>query len=203
MTIAFNPALMTAPQNSFLLQTQRFIQGLTQDDPISRMHLLSAQVSNAVAQPIWGGLGITLATGELSSNNAQIPVAGLATTTSIEGFTVYDQGINFIQVPGSSAPTVVGSQNVPVYAFGSKARIPLPLASGVLTSLEGGSIFTNPLYWDTVAFNITLTSNANTVALPAGVGVLAVNDNSRTISYDSTTQAVSWLEAQAAALLVL
>lgn len=203
MTIAFNPALMTAPQNSFLLQTQRFIQGLTQDDPISRMHLLSAQVSNAVAQPIWGGLGITLATGELSSNNAQIPVAGLATTTSIEGFTVYDQGINFIQVPGSSAPTVVGGQNVPVYAFGSKARIPLPLASGVLTSLEGGSIFTNPLYWDTVAFNITLTSNANTVALPAGVGVLAVNDNSRTISYDSTTQAVSWLEAQAAALLVL
>ncbi len=203
MTIAFNPALMTAPQNSFLLETQRFMQGLTQDDPVSRMHLLAAQVSTAVTQPVWGGLGVTLSTGSLSANNPMLMTAGLATTTSIEGFTVYDQGINYIQVPGSSAPTVVGGQDVPVYAFGSKARVPLPLASGVLTNLEDVSIFTSPLYWDTVAFNVTLTSNANTVALPAGVGCLAVNDNSRTISYNSTTQAVTWLEGQAAGLFVL
>ncbi|MHB8391451.1 MAG: hypothetical protein ACYDBH_18035 [Acidobacteriaceae bacterium] len=203
MTIAFNPALMTAPQNSFLLETQRFIQGLTQDDPISRMHLMAAQVVSTVAQPVWGGMGVTLLTGSLGNNNPMLTSAGLATTTSIQGFTVYDQGINYIQVPGSSAPTVVGGQDVPVYAFGSKARVPLPLASGVLTSLEDVSIFTSPLYWDTVAFNVTLTSSANTVALPAGVGVLAVNDTSRTISYDSTTQAVTWLEGQAAGLFVL
>lgn len=203
MTISFNPALMTAPQNSFLLETQRFIQGLTQDDPVSRMHLLAAKVASTVTQPVWGGMGVTLSTGSLSSNNGMLNVAAPATTTSIQGFTVFDQGINFIQVPGNAVPTVQAGQDVPVYAFGSKARIPLPLASGVLTSLEDASIFTSPLYWDTVAFNLTLTSNANTIALPAGVGVLAVNDNSRTISYNSGTQAVTWLEAQAAALLVL
>jgi hypothetical protein len=203
MTIAFNPALMTSPQNSFLLETQRFMQGMTQDDPISRMHLLSAQVSSAVTQPVWGGMGITLKTGSLSGNNPQLMTAGLATASSIQGFTVFDQGINFIQVPGSSAPIVSAGADVPVYAFGSKARVPLPLASGVLTSLEDVSIFTTPLYWDTVAFNVTLTSSSDTVALPAGVGVLAINDNSRTIAYNSTTQAVTWLEGQAAGLFVL
>jgi len=203
MTIAFNPALMTSPQNSFLLETQRFIQGMTQDDPISRMHLIAAQVSNAVTQPVWGGMGVTLSTGSLSANNPQLMAAGLATPTSIQGFTVYDQGINFIQVPGSSAPIVSAGADVPVYAFGSKARVPLPLAAGVLTSLEDVSIFKTPLYWDTVAFNVTLTSSANTVALPTDVAIFAINDNSRTISYNSTTQAVTWLEGQAAGLFVL
>lgn len=203
MTIAFNPSLMTAPQNSLLLETQRFIQGLTQDDPISRMHLMGAQVASSVTQPVWGGMGVTLLTGSLGNNNPMLMSAGLATTTSIQGFTVYDQGINYIQVPGSSAPTVVGGQDVPVYAFGSKARVPLPLASGVLDSLEEVSIFTSPLYWDTANFNLTLTSSSSTIELPSQVGVLAVSDTSRTISYDSTTQAVTWLEGQAAALLVL
>lgn len=203
MTVSFNPSLMTQPQNSVLLDSQRWIQGLTQDDPVSRMHLTAAQIASGVTQPVWGGMGVTLSTGSLSSNNAQLLSAGLATTTSIQGFTVFDQGINFIQVPGNNAPTLSAGMDAPVYAFGSKARLALPLASGVLASLEDANIFTSPIYWDTVAFNLTLTSNANTVALPAGVGVLAVNDNSRTISYNATTQAVTWLEGQAAALLVL
>lgn len=203
MTIAFNPSLMTAPQDSFLLETQRFIQGLTQDDPVSRMHLLAASVASNVTQPVWGGIGVSIATGSLTNNNPMLNSVAPASTTAIQGFTVFDQGIEYIQVPGNTVPTVSAGQSVPVYAFGSKARIPVPIASGVLDSLEEVSIFTSPLYWDTENFNLTLTSSSSTIELPSQVGVLAVNDTSRTISYDSTTQAVTWLEGQAAALLVL
>jgi hypothetical protein len=163
--ISFNPALMTQPQNSFQLETQGFIQGLTQDDPVSRMHLLAGIVAAAVSQPMWGGMGVSLDTPELSTDNRQGLSVGLASTT--------------------------------------KARVPVPLASGVITSLEGVSIATAPLYWDTVALNLTLTSSGNTVALPSDVKILAVSANSRVISYNSTTGAVTWLGNQAAALLVL
>ncbi|MGC9216182.1 hypothetical protein [Acidithiobacillus sp.] len=201
--VSFNPALMTQPQNSFQLETQGFIQGLTQDDPVSRMHLLTGIVLAAVTQPVWGGMGVTLATPELATDNRQGLGIGLATADAINGFTVFDQGINFIQTPGNTVPTVQAGMNAPVYAFGSKARVAVPLASGVLSSLAGVSIGTTPLYWDTANFNLTLTSSTTTIALPADVNILAVSENSRTISYNSTTGAVTWLGNQAAALLVL
>ncbi len=201
--ISFNPALMTQPQNSFQLETQGWIQGLTQDDPVSRMHLLTGIVAATVTQPVWGGMGVSLDTPQLSTDNRQGLSIGLASTTQINGFTVFDQGINFIQTPGNTVPTVTAGMNAPAYAFGSKARVPVPLATGVITSLEGVSIGTTPLYWDTANFNLTLTSSASTIALPNTVSILAVSANSRTISYNSSTSAVTWLGNQNAALLVL
>ncbi len=201
--ISFNPSLMTAAQNTFLLQTQGWVQGLTQDDPVSRMHLLSGIVAAAVTQPIWGGLGVTVENAGVSNDNRQGQSVSPASTTEIQGFTVFDQAINMIQVPGNTVPVSVAGQSVAIYLFGSKARVPVPLDSGALSALE--SAVTNvTLYWDTVNFALTNASGTNTIELPSTVQLLALNAaNSKIVSYNSTTGAVSWLENQPAALIQL
>lgn len=200
--ISFNPSLMTAAQNTFLLETQGWIQGLTQDDPVSRMHLLAGIVASTVTQPVWGGMGIAANTAELATDNRQGPSIALASTTQINGFTVFDQAINMIQTPGNTAPVSVAGQSVAFYLFGSKARIPLPLDSGVITNLENVSAST-PLFYDTATFSITNVSSSSTIALPATTQLLAVNANSKMVAYNSTTGAVSWLAGQSACLLQL
>ncbi len=197
--ISFNPALMTGAQNTFLLESQGWVQGLTQDDPVSRMYLSSGILDSGITQPVWGGMGIIVDTAQLATDNRQGPDLKLATSTSIQGFTVFDQATSMIQTPGNTVPTAVAGQNAAFYSFGSKARIPLPLASGIITALEGVPINTQ-LYWDPVNFNITTTSTSN-IALPAGVLLLAVNANSKTVSYSGGV--VSWLEGQNACLIQL
>lgn len=200
--ISFNPSLTTQPQNSFQLQTQGFIQGLTQDDPISRMRLLAGQVGSGVTQPVWGGMGVAVNVGGLPTGATPAQAITLATTSHIQGFTVFDQAINMSIVPGNSVPVSVAGQSVAFYLFGSMARVPLPLAAGVVTTLES-ALTTVALYWDTVAFNITATSSGNTVALPSTVQILAVDANSKTVSYNSGTGAVSWSYGQDVALIQL
>lgn len=197
--VSFNPALMTSAQNAFLLETQGWIQGITQDDPVSRMYLTSGILDSGISQIVWGGMGIIYNTAQLATDNRQGPDIKLATSSSISGFTAFDQAISMTQTPGNTVPTAVAGQSIAFYTFGSKARIPLPLASGVIASLEG-VVPTTQLYWDPTNFNITTTSTSN-VALPAGVLLLAVNANSKVVSYSGGV--ASWLEGQDACLIQL
>lgn len=200
--ISFNPALTTQPQNSFQLETQGYIQGLTQDDPTSRMWLSAGQVASGVAQPMWGGMGVSVQVGGLNSNGQSLASLALATSTQIQGFTVFDQAINMQIIPGNSVPVAVAGQSMAYYGFGTNARIPVPVAAGSVAALE--TAYTNTtLYWDTSAFNLTTTSGASTVALPSSVQVLAVDSNSKAVSYTSGTGAVNWTYGQNVALIKL
>ncbi len=198
--ITFNPALMTNTQNSFQLQTQGWVQGLTADDPVARMYLMAGTVGSSVTQPIWGGFGIAANVGGLAASGMANPTIVPATTSQINGFTVFDQAINMVQTPGNTVPVSVAGQSVAFYSFGSNARIPLPVASSVFSALETDPIGVT-LYWDTSALNITTTSNANTIALPSSVQVLAVDANSKSVSYNSGTGVVSWAFGQEMALI--
>ena len=202
--ISFNPALMTSPQNTFILETQGFMQGLTQQDWASRAWLESGIVASTVTQPIWGGLGVLIDTANAAVNdNRQGPTISPASTTQINGFTVFDQAINMVQVPGNNVAVATAGQSVAFYNFGSNARIPVPIASGTLSSFEGVSRST-PLYWDTVNFCLTVTSGADTVALPSATKIASINAaNSKTVSYNSSTGAVTWLSGQACALIII
>lgn len=200
--ISFNPSLMTAPQNTFLTESQGYVQGLTQDDPVARMYLSAGTVGSGVTVPVWGGFGVAVNVGGLSTSGQATQTVTDATTSQINGFTVFDQAINMTQVPGNSVPVAMAGQSVAYYPFGSNARIPLPVASGVFAALETDPIGTQ-LYWDTTAFNITTTSSGSTVALPTSVRVLAVDQNSRTVSYNSGTGAVTWLEGQDVAVIMI
>lgn len=200
--ISFNPSLMTGTQNSFLLQTQGYVQGLTQDDPVSRMFLSAGIVGSGVTQPVWGGMAIAANVGGAATNGNGVPNITLtvATTTQINGFTVFDQAISMIQTPGNTVPVAVAGQSAAFYTFGSNARIPLPVASAAFTALSTDPLNVT-LYWDTSALNITVTSNANTIALPSTVQVLAVDSNSKGVSYNAGTGVVSWLQGQNMALI--
>ncbi len=201
--ISFDPSVMTGAQNAFLQNTQGWIQGLTQDDYTSRAWLKAGVVLSSVTQPVWGGMGIIIDTpANLTTAAVQGNGVSLASTSSINGFTVFDQAINMIQTPGNTVPVSVAGQSVAFYTFGTNARIPLPLASGVISSLEGADIV-QTIYWDTTNFNLTLTSSASTVALPSSVKVLNINANSKAVSYNSGTGAVTWLEGQDMALISL
>ena len=198
-TVSFNPALMTQPQNSFILQTNnRWIQGLTKDDWVSRGWLRSGIITGTLS--LWGAMGVAVNTPSSSGNNRTGDQVAPATTTQLNGFTVYDQGINSIQTPGSQVPTWPVVFNVPYYIFGSNARIPVPLASGVLASLEGVDI-SGTFYWDTANYNLTLTSSSTTIALPSSVRVLEVSDNCRMVLNTSGT--LSWSDPSDAALIVI
>ena len=198
-TVSFNPALMTQPQNSFILQTNnRWIQGLTKDDWVSRGWLRSGIITGTLS--LWGAMGVAVNTPSSSGNNRTGDQVAPATTTQLNGFTVYDQGINAIQTPGSQVPTWPVGFNVPYYIFGSNARIPVPLASGVLASLEGVDI-SGTFYWDTANYNLTLTSSSTTIALPSSVRVLEVSDNCRMVLNTSGT--LSWSDPSDAALIVI
>lgn len=198
--ISFNPALTTQPQNSFQVETQGYIQGLTADDPVSRMWLQAGQVGSGVTQPIWGGMGVAINSGGIPKGAMPSPAVTLATTTELQGFTVFDQANSMQIVPGNSVPTAVAGQSVAFYQFGSNARIPLPLASGVISSIASAASSV-ALYWDTSAFNLTNASSGTTVALPSTVKLLAVDANSKTVSYDSGTGAVTWAYGQDVALI--
>ncbi len=197
--VSFNPALMTQPQNSFILQTNdRWIQGLTKDDWASRAWLRSGIIGGTLS--LWGGMGVAVNTPSSTGNNRTGDQTTPATTTQLNGFTVYDQGINAIQTPGSQVPTWPVGFNVPYYLFGSNARVPVPLASGVLASLEGVDI-SGTFYWDTANYNLTLTSSSSTIELPASVRVLEVSENCRMIL--NTSGVLSWSDPSDAALIVI
>ncbi|MHB1644410.1 MAG: hypothetical protein ACYCS8_17465 [Acidithiobacillus sp.] len=200
--VSFNPALMTSAQNTFLLNTQGFIQGLTQDDWVSRAFLLPGVVASTVTQPMWGGMGLAVNGSASATDNRQGQSVLPATTTQINGFSVFDQGINMIQVPGNNVPTAQAGQSLPFYTFGTNARIPLPI-TGTVADFEGVPIGVQ-LYWDTVALGLTTVSSANTVALPSTVRLLEMNlANSKMVSYNSSTGAVTWLEGQPSALIAI
>jgi len=201
--ISFNPALMTAPQNTFLLETQGYMQGLCPADPANRLWLESGIVDASVTMPMWGGMGIAVNTADAATNNRQGPTLSPASTTQINGFTVFDQAINMIQVPGNNVAIATAGQNMAFFNFGSNRRVPVPILNSELSSFEGVSRST-PLYWDTVNFWLTPTSTANTVALPATTKLYSINaSNSKIVQYNSGTGAVTWLAGQACALIVL
>lgn len=182
-TITINTASTTSPQNSFALQTQGYTQGQTVDDWASRAWLRPGIVGSAVSTPIYAGLGIAANVNGLNVNGSNATTIVPATTTQINGFTVYDQNINAIQTPGNTAAFVSAGGNVSFYKFGTNATIPLPVASGAVSAIETGNI-NMQLYWDTVALNITNTSSGNTIALPVTT-IQGINSNSKVIQNSS------------------
>lgn len=201
--VSFNPAVMTAAQNTFLVSTEGFIQGIPLDDWVSGAWNNPGIVASGVTQPVWGGMGVTVASSVLSSTGIQGQSIGLATTTEIHGFTTFDRGINMIQTPGNTVAIATAGSSIPFFLFGSNVRLPLPIASGTLANFENAAA-NIPLYWDTAALCLTTVSSTTTVALPATVKLYAVNtDNSKMVSYNSTTQAVIWVYAQPSAVIVL
>ena len=131
-------------------------------------NLSSGVLLNSETIPMWGGVGIyedvppaatftdTLG-GSLSTpialgggvGRANIIAYTNATSKSLAGFSVFDQGYNAVSDPMNTVPNVGSGQSLNWYALGSRARIAVAAAAS-LVALRGEALNT-PVSWDPIA----------------------------------------------------
>jgi len=204
--ISFNPFLTTSPANSFLLETQGYVQGTAYDDPSVRMELMGGTLASTETLVMWGGVPIEEyinVTGAGSDGTGpSLKRATTATTTT--GWSVSDQAGSMIIVPGPSVPVAAVGNYVSFYRSGSNIRIAVQADPALVAALVSadGSISSQSLYWDVTNYRLTLTTSGGNWALPTTVRLLSVNTNSKIVSYNSGTGAVTWTAGDAAIILI-
>jgi hypothetical protein len=201
MTISFNPQLTTSPSNTFLSQTEGYVQGTTFDDTSSRMWLASATIGSSVTQPVWGGMVVTEEVAIVNSNQLGNSLVLASAAGNVTGMTVFDQSHNMIIVPGNSVQTALAGMTINYYRFGTNARIAVSVLSSLVASLEGGAI-NQALYWDPALFQLTASGTSGAFALPATTKIISFNSNSKIVSYNSGTGAVTWTTGNAAIIQI-
>lgn len=190
--VSFDPALTTAPQNSFQQATRGYVQGAFVDDPSSRMYLQSAKIASTVTQPMWGGMAVEelVPTADANQQGSDVQIA--ANTAAITGFSVFNQGYNGIITPGNNVPQYVAGMTLMLFRLGSNARIQVQADSTLAAAIEGNPI-NQQVEWDfTNQKLIPFAANA----LP--VKVLSIETNSKIVSYNSGTGALTWTTGPAA-----
>ena len=195
--VSFNPSLTTNAINSFLVQTEGYVQGCFVDDPSSYQYLSSGQVASSVTQPVWGGMAIQ----ELVNANVPgvgSPILPATTEAQISGWAVFNQAYNAMIVPGNSVPAVYAGNTFNYFRRGSNARIQVQCTSAVVTAVASGQVDALTLYWDFT--NQQLTTTAGTAL--TGVKVLSTNTNSKVVSYNSGTQALTWATGACAVIQI-
>lgn len=201
MTINFNPALTSAPQNTFLQSTGGYVVGTYFDDPSTKNWLASGVIGSGVTQPVWGGMAITEEVALVNANalgNALVPATSAGNFT---GFTVFNQANNMIIVPGNSVQQAVAGMTTNFFRVGSHARIAVAVLSSLVASLEGGAV-NQPLFWDPALQQLTVTGTSGSFALPATTKILSFNSNSKIVSYNSSTGALTWATGNAAMIQI-
>lgn len=209
--IAFNPYSTLSSDNSFFTQTQGMVQGVAWDDPTARMWLAEGMLASTETLPMWGGVPIgeqiTLAgTGPQALGPNIVRATSAATTT---GFSVFNQMGHMVITPGATVPLAGSLNSVGYYRLGTNQRIVVQadphLVSTLVsagTDLINGPANTAPtLYWNTTSYWITDQSSGGW-ALPTSLRILMVNTNSKVVSYNSGTGAVTWTTGDAALLLI-
>lgn len=191
--ISFNPQLTSAPQNSFLLETEGFVQGAFFDDPSARLWLAMGQIDASVTQAIWGGMAITE---YVPTSNAQGNTLKLATSpaSNITAFTVFNQANNMIITPGNTVQQADAGMSMAYFRLGSNARIAVQCDTSLASALDGNATnqqvswdFNNQVLtaYDASTATVSVTSmtnsyasNVNTIAIvcAAASNVGAVGD---------------------------
>lgn len=195
--ITFNPSVTSQPQNSFLLQTEGYVQGAFMDDPSSRMYLAGGVLDAAITQPIWPGMAIAEYVPTVNAN-AQGSDIKLATAyTDLTGFNVGNQNYNAIITPGNNVQQLGAGQTVMYFRLGSNARIVVQCTSALVTAAESGLI-NQQVQWDFT--NQQLIPYTTGTAL--NVKVLSLNNNSKIVSYNSGTGALTWTTGPAALIQI-
>lgn len=179
---------------TFFVDTNGFIQGAMEDDPVARFALRTGVAASSITVPLWGGVAIaeTLAGGSSGVvDQADSILLPASSVNGVTGFTVYNQASAMVITNASNAPSSMPLMAVNFFRFGSGARVAVQTTSTVAAALAGGTI-SPTLYWDPVNYQVTTVSASN-VALPAGVKLTHVNQgNSRIVNF--STPNVVWAD---------
>lgn len=194
--ISFNPMTTLNASNSFLVDTDGFVQGTYFDDPSMRYQLRGGIASSAITHPIWGGLPVTVAIPAIGAN-AMGPTINLATTiAAIAGWSVFNQAHHMILTPGNTVPLASAGMTVQFIEPGSLLRLAVQ-CDPVLADALSGDQQNVQVAWDFT--NNRLTTYSSGTALP--VLVEMVNLTSKIVNYNSSTGAVTWTDAGPAAII--
>lgn len=166
--IPFLPFATTNKPNSFSIQSDGYIQGMSMPDPSARNWLCGGNYQAGQTKPIWGGVGISENIAASAQTGNTIAYATLI--ANLTGFTVFDQARSMVTSPQSPVPLAAPGQTVSYYRFGSNARIPLAIDPSLI-SLSGGLI-TQQVSWD---FN-----NQRIVAYDAATPTISVTSMTAT-----------------------
>ena len=174
--VTFNPALTTNAAGTFNIQTNGYVVGTALQDPAVRNLLSGGIVGPLETIPMWGGLAISETSVPLGTSST-LPVNQLGgyitratnvstvgATSSITGFTVFDQVHSMITTPQSPVPQAGSGSMINYYRLGSNARICVQ-ADPALVSLNG-TITTNRVSWDWV--NQLLVPYLGTLTISSG-----------------------------------
>lgn len=196
--INFNPNVTTNAPYQFLSTTEGWVQGSMWDDPNSIQWLTTGYINSSVSQPVWAGLPITetsiLTSGTTSNLGSSLVLA--TAQTNITAWTVANQAYNMLITPGNNVQVALANMTVSYVRAGSNARIVVAVDSAAISALT--NVATNTaVYWD---FTNNALNSSGTGALP--VKFLGLNSNSKIVSYNSGTGAVTWTTGTAALIQV-
>jgi hypothetical protein len=159
-SIPFNPYVTTNKAGLFTAVSDGYVQGIAQDDPVYRNWLVGGVLASTETLPMWGGVGIFE-----NLNVAQLPLAndsnavgnsvGRATNVTagaasqLAGFSVFNQSYASPITTSSNVPLTASGGPVNYFRLGCKARIPVAVAPGLITTLGSGSTI-QQVSWDFV-----------------------------------------------------
>ncbi len=182
-TIPVAPYLTTNAQHSFLLQTDGFVEGTFLDNPAFRYTLEGGIVSASQATPLYGGLPLTI---DVPAPGAGGSSSGLGSTllaataeANIDGWCVFNQASAGVITPSSTVPLYPSSTSANYVRQGSGLWVVLAVNPTAVDTIAGGGA-NQAIYWDYTNNRVDVTG---TGAL--GLQIVALNTNSKTISYNS------------------
>lgn len=204
-TVSFNPYATTSPQNSFLQESQGYIQGVSVDDPSAYEWLCGGTLKSSETLVMWGGVPIEefvniVPTG--GSNGLGPAVARATSAATTTGWSVFNQAGSMVITPGNVVPQAGVTNYVAFYRTGSFQRIAVRAASGLAAAVASASILGTTLYWDVTNYEVTTTSSGGNWALPTTTRLLSISSNSLIVSYNSGTGAVTWTSGPAAIIQI-
>lgn len=204
MAYTVNPFAMTNAANSFAVQSEGFIQGDAQDDPVVRNYLNTGPLASTETLPMWGGVAIfeNISASGFSSTGSSIGRATSNVTTAalgLAGFSVFNQANAMVVTTSNDVPLASTGATVSYYRLGSGARIPV-LCNSALVDLDGGSV-TQEVSWDFTNQEL-IPYNSTIGALPVKILMIAPN-NSKVVSYNSSTGNASWVYNGTTALILI
>jgi hypothetical protein len=208
MAITFDPMQVNNFPGSFSVRSEGYIQGYALDDPSVLISKLSVGVlASTETVPMWGGVPLTVSI----PNQPSTPnLPGLARATanaitgagSVGGFSVFNQAASMIQTPGSPVPLAGPGGSVNFFRLGSGARITVKISAALVTALAAGGVLQNvQTQWDFT--NSQLTTFASGTALPIDIERWDALGNSETVSYNSSTGAVTWSPGTFTAVIII
>ncbi|MFW0766700.1 hypothetical protein ACN0IV_12755 [Trabulsiella odontotermitis] len=191
--ISFQPFKnMGAMGGLFNTESRGLTQGDAHDDPAVRLQLCSGSLDDALATPVWAGMGVTESIAPTDSNVSG-SVIKAATATVCNAFSVINQAYHGITTAGNPVPLFLAGGSVHYFRIGSGARIPLPISDAVAAlATTGDPVGADGFVWDLTNNLVDVASSASSANPTVAIKLLQVSLAGNLTVKQNTDGSVIW-----------